>query len=112
MKAVALTQTEDLDIGLSLVFFVCDDDHSKEINASRIIEFIEVIAELHAGETAVDTNRAKSIAMEIMNSCQKAKDGTVTEMEFIQCCKKDIDIAKAFLPQLEDFPVYDFDFGF
>jgi hypothetical protein len=42
-----------------------------------------VIAELNDGPSAVNTNAAKSVAEQIMKTCNKQKEGVVTKEEFI-----------------------------
>jgi Ca2+-binding EF-hand superfamily protein len=62
---------------------VYDYDGSGTINAGEVIKFIEMIAELNDGLSAVNMNVAKSIAEQIMKTCNKQKDGVVKKVEFI-----------------------------
>ncbi len=62
---------------------MCDYDDSGTINAGKMIKFIEVIAELNDGPSAVNTDAAKSVAEQIMKTYNKQKDGVVTKEEFI-----------------------------
>ncbi|CAF4055476.1 unnamed protein product [Adineta steineri] len=101
MTAVAITHPGDLIKRLHLVFSVCDYDCFEKIGARKIIKFIEAVAELNHGPSAVNTNEAKCVAGQIMKFCNKNKDDMVTEEEFINCCKRNSKIAMAFLPEVE-----------
>ena len=53
------------------------------IGARKIVKFIEATTELNNGLSSVNTSAAKSIAEKMMKMCDKNKDGTVTEEEFM-----------------------------
>ncbi|CAF0811729.1 unnamed protein product [Adineta steineri] len=97
MTAVAITSSSDPEIRLHLIFSVLDYDHSKRIGVKYIGKFIETIQELNNGSSSVNIPKAESIAEQIMKICNKYP---VTENEFIKCCKKNKEIARAFLPNL------------
>ncbi|CAF1214702.1 unnamed protein product [Adineta steineri] len=101
MTVVAITHPGDLIKRLHLVFSVCDYDCSGNIGIRKIIRFIEVVAELNNGPSAINKGEAKCVAEQIMKICSKNKDDMVIEEEFINCCKRNSKIAKAFLPDVE-----------
>ncbi|CAF1538217.1 unnamed protein product, partial [Adineta ricciae] len=98
MSAIALTQPDNVDKRLEMVFFMCDEDNSNAIDAEEIIKFIEVISELEDEKNAIDISTARSIVTKMMEICGKSPDDNFTKEEFLRCCKTNEQVCAAFLP--------------
>ncbi|CAF4206476.1 unnamed protein product [Rotaria sordida] len=69
------------------------------VNAQQLIKFIEIVTELVHGENAVNPRSIKGIAKRMLEMFKKdTYDGELSKDEFIDCCEKDNEIFRAFLP--------------
>ncbi|CAF3992446.1 unnamed protein product, partial [Rotaria sordida] len=101
MNAIALTSkgnTENLKQRLGLMFRVIGRDKDV-VNAQQLIKFIEIVTELVHGENAVNPRSIKGIVKRMLEMFKKdTHDGELSKDEFIDCCEKDNEIFRAFLP--------------
>ncbi|CAM4843013.1 unnamed protein product, partial [Rotaria magnacalcarata] len=84
MSAVAPMQPGNLKTRLSLIFAQCDHDGRQNIDATKMVKFLEVVAELQHGEKAVDTASARLVAKGMLEYFGKSQDETLTMQEFTE----------------------------
>ncbi|CAM4842598.1 unnamed protein product [Rotaria magnacalcarata] len=105
MSAVAPMQPGNLKTRLSLIFAQCDHDGRQNIDATKLVKFLEVVAELQHGEKAVDTASARLVAKGMLEYFGKSQDKTLTKEEFIQCCEQDYKFLVPFLLITKNTPL-------